>query len=357
MKTNEFFDAMGNIDRTLIERADRKVMAKSHRPIMKIAAIAASFALLITGLAAALPMLIGDEQPAIPQDAIVWENMFDNIVFGKGGGLKIQEETGVLVESSFSEIEGKKYEKYKLGNCFSLENGHEFIGQKLDDITVRTGWYLHFEEKETDVVTVKAEVYEIKSVSADAAVAIKYLEKGTATSTEHYYAAVNTEYSFTTLSGFFGDFNAAVHMNMGKDAYLADYSPNLTGDSAKYRWNEGSESDFIKLLLGFDATAEIEGYYEEVDEKAVNCDTMLRCTFAMASAGKTVNFLYVLDNGYIAMQGFCDGYVFFKVGVEATDALFECFEKNAEVVKPAVIDPDGLVEATTSAPVNEVVPE
>lgn len=357
MKTNDFFELMGNIDCSLIERADRKVMVKSHRPIMKIAAIAASFAVLIVGLAVVLPMLIGNDTPPISQDAIVWENVFDNIVLGKGGGWKILEETSVIVESAFSEIEGKKYEKYKLGNCFPLESGYEFIGKKLDEITVRTGWYLHFEEKETDVVTVKAEVYEIKGVASDAAIAIKYLEKGASNSTDHYYVAVNTEYDFTTLSDFFDDFNAAVHMNIGEDVYLAEYSPNLTSDSAKYRLDEGAGSDIIKLLMGLDAAAEIEGYYEEVDEKVAGCDEMLRFTFAMHSAGKTINFLYVFDNGYMAVQGFCDGYAFFNVGIEATNALINFFEKNSEVVKPTVIDPDDLVEATTSAPVNEVIPE
>lgn len=351
MKTNEFIELMGNIDRSLIERADRKVTVKSHRPIMKIAAIAASFAVLIAGLAATLPMLIGDDTPPITQDAIVWENVFDNIVLGKGGGLKILEESGALVESAFSEIESEKYEKYKLGNCFPLESGHEFIGKKLDEITVRTGWYLHFEEKETDVVTVKAEVYEIKGVSTDAAIAIKYLENGASNSTEHYYAAVNTEYGFTTLSDFLDDFNAAVHMNMGKDAYLAEYSPNLTGDSAKYRLDDGAGSDIIKLLMGLDAAAEIEGYYEEVDEKAVGCDEMLRLTFAMNSAGRTINFLCVFDNGYIAVQGFCEGYAFFNVGVEATDALWAAFAEYAEL-ETNEYGEDDLVEVTTGE-VNE----
>ena len=358
MKTNDFFDAMGNIDCSLIERADGKQTA-THRPILKIAAVAASFALLIVGAILALPMLIGEDTPPLTQDAIVWENVFESVVHVNGGGLKIQEVETALVESAFAEIQGGKYEKYKLGNCFPLESGDEFIGRRLDEIKVRTGWYLHFEDRETDVVTVKAEVYEIKGVSIDAAVAVKYLEIGASNTTEHYYAAVNTEYGFTTLADFLDDFNAEVHMNIGKDVYLAEYEQNLSGKAEKYRLKDGAGSDIVKILLGFDAEAEIEGYYDEPDEKTAGCDEILRFTFAMNSAGKTTNFLYVFDNGYIAIQGFCDGYAFFNVGREATDAILEAFEESGELIVPTVSpeDGDGLVEATTSAPVNEAVPE
>ena len=357
MKTNVFFEIMGDIDPVLIERADKKAIKKT--PFLKIAAIAAAVALLAGGMLAVLPMLIGEDAPPVTQDAIVWENVFESVVHVNGGGLKIQEVETEIYESSFAEIQSGKYEKYKLGNCFPLESGDEFISGKIDEIKVRTGWYLHYEDRERDVVTVKAELYEIKGVSPDAAVAVKYLEIGASNTTEHYYVAVNTEYGFTTLAKFFDDFNAAVHMNIGKDVYLAEYELNLSGKAEKYRLKDGAGSDIVKILLGFDAEAEIEGYYDEPDEKTAGCDKILRFTFAMDSAGKTRNFLYVFDNGYIAIQGFCDGYAFFNVGCEATDAIFEFHKNNAEIVKAAAGDPDGdgLVEATTSAPANEIVPE
>ena len=361
---NVFFDAMGNIDADLIERADRVVTVK-RRPILKIAAIAAAFALMITGLVIGLPMLIGDgNEPDdtdenIVGDAIVWSNVFDLFNPNTGSGVT-EGGMAVLVESSFAEIETKKYAKYDLGNALPLDKSGEFIGEKLDEIKVRTGWYVHYNDTERDVVTVGAEVYEIRGVSTDAAVAVKYLEKGTAKTTEHNYAALNTEYKFSTLQNFFSDFNAALHMDIGKDALVTEYPRFNSKKIDKYRVTEGG-SDIVKFLLTLNGEAEVVHPYDAVDGRMNRCGEIRRVTFSMASAGKMMNFLYVFDNGYIAIGGpICDGIIFFNVGGEATSELCEIFKANTELV--TVINPDstvtdGLVEATTSAPANEVAPE
>ena len=361
MKTNDFFELMGNIDAELIERADRNASVKSKRPIFKITAIAAAFALLVTGLAVVLPMLTGDEPGGnVVGDAIVWDNVFNLFVpSSKGSGEKIFSEA-VLVEYSFSEILTGKYEKYEIGNAFPLDKNGEFIGEKLDEIKVRTGWYVYYNDTETDVVTVKAEVYEIRGVSTDAAVAVKYLEKGGSQTTEHFYAALNTEYKFSTLQNFFSDFNAALHMDIGKDALVTEYPRFNSKKIDKYRVTEGG-SDIVKFLLTLNGEAEVVHSYDAVDGRMNSCGEIRRVTFSMASAGKMMNFLYVFDNGYIAIGGpICDGIIFFNVGGEATSELYEIFKANTELV--TVINPDstvtdGLVEATTSAHANEAVPD
>ncbi len=356
---NDFFEAMGNIDADLIERADRVVTVK-RRPILKIAAIAASFALMITGLVIGLPMLIGDgDAPGDQGDVIVWDNVFDLFVPSKGSGEKIFAETG-LAEYSFSEILTAKYEKFEIGNAFPLDKNGEFIGKKLDDIEARNGWRWNIDGKERDVITVKAEIYEIKGVSPDAAVAVKYLEKGGSQTTEHFYAAVNSEYKCESLSDFWDDLNAAVHMEIAKDVLACEYAFGTHRNGVeKYRMKDGVPADICKLILGLDAEAEYVGYYEGVDARIRGCENMLRFTFAMNSAGRSINFLYVLDNGYIAMSGIGEGYVLFCVGIEHTDSIFDMLEGGSELVTVIPDDPDGdgLVEVTTSAPVNEAVPE
>ncbi len=358
MKTNDFFEAMNDIDASLIERADNEVSVKKRRPMLKIAAIAASFILLIAGLAAVLPSLIGDGGEHTPGDAIVWDNVFDLFVPSKDSGFKIYEVTG-LAEYSFSEIVSKKYEKYEIGNAFPLEKNDEFIGEKLDDIEARNGWRWNIDGKERDVVTVKAELYEIKGVSPDAAVAVKYLEKGGSQTTEHFYAAVNTEYECTTLSDIFDDLNAAVHMEISKEALAREYAfGSNVGGIEKYRMNDGVPADICKLILGLDADAEPVGRYEGVDAKIHGCENMLRFTFAMNSAGRMINMLYVFDNGYIAIQGIGEGYTLFNVGVENTDAVFEMLKDGSKLVTVIPTDPDGdgLVEETTTV-VNEAANE
>ena len=364
MKTNDFFELMGNIDAELIERADRNASVKSKRPIFKITAIAAAFALLVTGLAVVLPMLTGDEPDGnIVGDAIVWDNVFDLFVpSSKGSGEKIFAETG-LAEYSFSEILTAKYEKYEIGNAFPLDKNGEFIGAKLDDIKARNGWKWDIDGKERDVITVKAEVYELRGVSPDAAVAVKYLEKGGSQTTEHFYAAVNTEYKCGSLSEFFDDFNAAVHMNVGKVVLRREYGwGNSDIRTEKLNIESSAGADICKLLLGIDAEAEYMGFYDAVDTKIKGCDLMLRLTFTMNSAGKTNNMIYVFDNGYIAVSGIGEGVAFFNIG-EAVTEIFEAVKREGELVAVIPADPaadpdgDGLVEVTTSAPANEVAPE
>lgn len=356
---NDFFEAMGNIDASLIERADKNVSVK-RSPILRIAAIAAAFALLVTGLAVVLPMLTRDEPGGnVVSDAIVWDDVFDLFNPNTGSGVT-EGGMAVLVESSFAEIETKKYAKYDLGNAFPLDKSGEFIGEKLDEIKVRTGWYVYYNDTERDVVTVGAEVYEIKGVSIDAAIAVKFLANGGSRTTEYFYAALNTEYKFSTLQSFFSDFNAALHMDIGKDALVTEYPRFNSKKIDKYRVTEGG-SDIVKFLLTLNGEAEVVHPYDAVDGRMNNCGEIRRVTFSMASAGKMTNSLYIFDNGYIAIGGpICDGIIFFNVGGEATSELYEIFKANTELV--TVINPDstvtdGLVEATTSAPANEVAPE
>ncbi len=362
MKTNDFFEAMGNIDASLIERADRKTVKK--RPVWKIAAIAASFALLVAVLAVILPMLTRDEPGGnVVGDAIVWDDLFDLFVLSsKGSGEKIFAETG-LAEYSFSEIVSAKYEKYEIGNAFPLDKNGEFIGKKLDAIEARNGWRWNIDGKERDVVTVEAEIYEIKGVSPDAAVAVKYLEKGGSQTTEHFYAAVNTEYKCESLSDFFDDLNAAVHMNIGKEVLRREYGWGKRDiKTEKLRIDEAAGGDICKLLLGLDAEAEHAGIYDAVDTKMKGCDLMLRITYAMNSAGRPLNTLYVFDNGYVAISGIGEGVTFFNIGEAVTD-IFDAVKREGELIAVLPADPvtdddgDGLVEVTTSTPVNEVVPE
>ena len=363
MKTNVFFEIMGDIDPALIDRADKT--ATKRPAFVRLAAVAAALALLAVGIFFILPAMQdsdGGESTGenIVGDALVWSNVFGLFDPNMGSGVNEWGMT-VLVQYSFSEIETKKYAKYDLGNAFPLDKSGEFIGEKLDEIKVRTGWRW-YDDTETDVVTVKAEVYEIRGVSTAAAVAVKYLEKGTSTTTEHFYAALNTEYEFTTLAAFLSDFNAAVHMDISeKDALVTAY-PRFGSDQIdKYRFADGGGADIIKYLLTLDAEAEVLRSNDVVDGRMNNCGEIRRVTFSMASAGKMTNMLYIFDNGYIAIQGkICDGIVFFNVGGEATSKLFEIFKANTELV--TVINPDstltdGLVEATTSAPANEVTPE
>lgn len=344
MKTNEFFDAMGKIDPALIERAERKVVKKS--PIMKIAVIAASFAVLIAGAVAVLPMLLDIE----PEETIVGEEtlyLFDPFY----GSVEIAE-TGVGTNAKYPifRIVGYKYSEYLIRNAYPVEMYGEIIGEKLDDINVLNGWG-YFSERpavEHDLKVVKAEVYAVNGVAPDAGVAIKFIEEGPFNSLEHYFAAVNTDYEFTSFADLISDYNAPAFMSM-TEVRLEDDTVERRGiEYKKYSLKNGADGDIIKILLTLDAPAEITGGYSTGDERIVEVKNKptLNLIVNIASVGDMYCNIWVHENGYIAYSGFRQPTVFFNVGKEATDAILKLFYENSELVSIVKMDPNskGLVE-------------
>ena len=363
MKTNEFFDAMENIDPALIERADKKAVRK--RPMIKIAAIAAAFALLAGLTIAVLPsMLKGDETI---KDVVVWANIFtmfsprneDGLISGEID--PSNEAEIVIAESAFAEIISDDYADYTIGSVIPTAQNGVTIGEKLGEIEIRTGWYHHADGTESNVVTVKAEIYEIGGVASKAAVAVRYLEKGIFDNDFYsykYYYAVNQNYELTTLADFFTDLNAGVYLNLSDYAILLevpeDKSESIRID--KYRFSDGAGEAFSELLLSLDGDGEIVGYYEEAGVRLKRGARALELTFHLQTSSRFTHMIYVFDNGTIAIEGIGDGVAIFDIGADAADSLWDLFERSAHPEKGIYAD-DGLVEATTSAPVNEVVPE
>ena len=234
MKTNEFFEIMGKIDPVLIERADKKAIKKT--PFLKIAAIAAAVALLAGGMLAVLPMLIGGDAWFV-QESVAWSDIIKMFSPGdsdgwSGGEINAENET-VIEESAFAEIVSGNYTDYIIGFVIPVGHNGSYIGDKLGEVEVRTGWLTHAEKKEKDVMIVKAEVYEIGGVSSKAAVAIRYLEKSATNSeyfSHYYYVAVNNNYELTTLSKFFADLNAETYMSMSPYAFRVEVPDSANGE-------------------------------------------------------------------------------------------------------------------------------
>ena len=351
MKTNEFLDAMENIDPALIERADKKIVRK--RPLVKIAAIAAAITLLVGGVIAVLPSMLKGEQ--IIQEVVVWENIFmmfspkneDGLISGENHGGEI-----IVTESVFAEIISENYADYIIGSIIPTAE-QAYIGEKLGEIEIRTGWYQHSDGAEFDVMTVKAEVYEIVGVSRKSAVAIRYLEKAASLSEYYpylYYYATNQNYEMTTLSNFYTDLNADTYLTLSKDAMLLEVPKEASGNIRidKYSFNTDGSDEFRELLLSLDGEGEIVGYYDEAGVSVKKGERALQLVFHLETASTSMGHIYIFENGTIAIAEAEFGGVvaIFEVGVDATDALWEAFEKNAHSEKGEYAE-DDLVEAST----------
>ena len=344
MKTNEFFDAMGKIDPALVERAERKVVKKSSFP--KLIAIAAAIALLAASMLAVLPMLLDIE----PEETIVGEETL--YLFDPFYGSVETAETGVGTNAKYPifRIVGYKYSEYLIRNAYPVEMYGEIIGEKLDDINVLNGWGYFSEQPavEHDLKVVKAEVYAVNGVAPDAGVAIKFIEEGPFNSLEHYYAAVNTDYEFTSLADLISDYHAPAFMSM-TEVRLEDDTVELRGiEYKKYSLKNGADGDIIKILLTLDAPAEITGGYSTGDERIADVKNKptLNLIVNIASVGDMYCNIWVHENGYIAYSGFRQPTVFFNVGKEATDAILKLFYENSELVSVVKMGPNNkeLVE-------------
>lgn len=354
MKKNDFLEAMGNIDASLIERADRKVTMKSRSRITKIAAIAASFAVLIIGFVAVLPMLIGGDIP------MVWENVFDSLspVFGAGE----IEDTGEMNRSKYPifDILDEKYASYLIRNAYPIGKTDEFIGEKIDEIEVMNAWnyFDQYPQEEHDPVKIKAEVYLVKGVALEAGVAIKFIEQGSFNSTELYYAAVNTDYEFTSFADFIADYNAPVHMAIAEEVIYYYNDPTYKPTNVRHKnyvLKNAVNDEICKILLTLDAPAEVTSGYGTNDERIAACEHVIELRVMLASGGDNYNNLWVHDNGYIAYAGFRQGVAFFNVGKEATDAIFKLFDDNKELVSVCVFD--RAIGKRVDIPASEYVPE
>ena len=344
MKTNEFFDAMGKIDPALIERAERKVVKKSHFP--KLIAIAAALALLAASMLAVLPMLLDTE----PENLIIWENAFDLFAPVYGAGETVDPNELEHAKYPIFEIVDEKYSKYLIRNAYPIEMNGEIIDKKIDDITVMNGWgyFSDSPDVERDTKPVKAEVYAVKGVAPDAGVAIKFIEEGPFNSLEHYYAAVNTDYEYTTFADFINDYNAPVFMSVSREVRLRDNSRMDTVEYEKFNFTNAVNDEICKILLTLDAPVEITNGYSTNDERIadVNDKPVLELIVELDSMGDNYRRLWVHENGYIAYSGFRQPVVFFNVGKDATDAIFKLFYENSEHVSTVKVGPNdyGLVE-------------
>lgn len=172
---------IGGIDEDLIEQADVKPERK-HIEIawFKWSAVAITFAaVLVMGIF--LSAIINREVPEVDIEkhpetipATQPETMFsERYVYSVDEGVYATYEGGRVIDASR-------------------------IGTRLETVAVTGGWMNSVGTMLTEE-HVNADVYEIEEISTDIAVAIRFLGKLDAMTTEHYYVIVNPEADLTSV--------------------------------------------------------------------------------------------------------------------------------------------------------------
>ena len=193
MKTPRIVNAVGHIDDDLVSGATRAKAVKKNA-WLKWGSIAACFAIMLMAAVVAVPMMFGGDDPVPP---------IDN---------EYQYESGY-----FYQINEGAYSTYVGGKVIAEDK----IGNKIADVNLTAGWKDDKGEWKSETEALRGEVYTINGVSNDVAVALKFIDKGEAVTTTHYYVIMNPAADLTPV----------------QDYIIAPITPNNPGDEGAV--NEG----------------------------------------------------------------------------------------------------------------------
>ena len=174
MKTPRIVNAVGHIDDDLVSGATRAKATKKN-VWLKWGSIAACFAIMLMAAVVAVPMMFGGDDPVPP---------IDN---------EYQYESGY-----FYQINEGAYSTYVGGKVIAEDK----IGNKIADVNLTAGWKDDKGEWKSETEALRGEVYTINGVSNDVAVALKFIDKGEAVTTTHYYVIMNPAADLTPVKDY-----------------------------------------------------------------------------------------------------------------------------------------------------------
>ena len=247
MKTPRIANAISHIDEELISNAVRTQKTAKKTVWIKWSSFAACFTILLIVAVVAVPTLFGDGNTTLPviigdnttinnsestvpatndngtttaptvnQDTTHIDNAEPTTSGGNDNTTQPPNEniTQTVTENAFSEayfynVSDGVFSSYISGKVISVDK----IGNKLEDVSVTAGWKNNKYEWLTNE-TLRAEVYLINGISKDVAVALKFIDKGDAITTTHYYVIMNPNADLTAV----------------QDYVIAPIEPNNTGN-------------------------------------------------------------------------------------------------------------------------------
>ena len=174
MTTKQFSNALGNISEAYVDEAITYTAKKKNNLWLKLGAIAACFTVMLMAAAIAIPMMFNSEDPVPPID--------NEATYEKGYFYNIDEGT---------------FSTYVGGKVIAEDK----IGSKITDISVTAGWKNDTDEW-TSTEKLRGEVYAIAGISNNVAVALKFIDKGEAVTTTHYYVIMNPNADLTPVEDY-----------------------------------------------------------------------------------------------------------------------------------------------------------
>ena len=148
---------------------------------LKWSSIAACFVIVAVLLALA-PMMFGGEDSVSPMNSVA---------------PPINNE-GVYEKAYFYGVDEGAFSMYVGGKVIAEDK----IGEKISDVSVTAGWKNGAGEWIDATEKLRGEVYTIEGVSEGVAVALKFIDKGEAVTTTHYYVIMNPNEDLTPVEDY-----------------------------------------------------------------------------------------------------------------------------------------------------------
>ncbi len=208
MKEEMIRKAIGGIDSDLIEDTE-KTAKTARKGVFRIRwGFAAAAVILIAALGVLLlPGMFKTETPAVTPDT--------QPINGEGAGVGDPNyhgsEIGMYEVYDYS-VDTGKYSSYVKGRVISDTK----VGDKLGDVTVTAGWVRAEGLPQAEKEHARAEIFEIKDISADVAVAIKFVDELEAQLTTCYYVIMNPDADLTPVQDYIIEHNPAGMLDGGE---------------------------------------------------------------------------------------------------------------------------------------------
>ena len=195
MKEDIMRAAIGEIDDKLIEGAEKEEnKMKKNKSWIKWVAVAAALAALTVTAVFTLPLMFKEAEPIQTPDT-------PPVSDSKGEGVGDPNYTGdeiVMYEKYVYTVDSGEFAPYVQGRVIN----EKYVGEKIDNVTVTAGWVRPEGLPQAEKEHARAEIYEITGVPTDTAVAIKFLDKLEAQTTDFYYVIMNPDADLTPVQPY-----------------------------------------------------------------------------------------------------------------------------------------------------------
>jgi hypothetical protein len=352
MKKEKLTTALNGIDEKYVEKASSFRKKKLALPVTKWGALAASLAIVIAGTALILPRIDPSLPPVVNETTT--EKKYQNETFEQTEASTVLASSTTMAYASTTFATGEMgwreqyiariaegaYKNYVPMRALALYEAP--MGEKLEEnITVYGFWSTNDKDYfdaddytgKENIESLRAEVYALKGVSPDVAVLVKYLDKGDALTTEHYYVFVNkdVENGIETLADFYARFYAEFYFSVQPSANILISSVDRTngGETDSFYITSGAIAEGLReRILSLDGRT-----LSDAEIAAHSFTKQMTFDISLHSAGAYTGYVGVFDNGYIIFHIYSTNHFSFAfdIGTENAEMLMAYVEENAEL--------------------------